>query len=351
MPHAAFLQRPSRWLRAISRYRASVSGGPNFAYDACVRRVADDDLTGVGLGCWQVAYCGAEPVRAKTMEAFAARFERLGLRRGALRPVYGLAEATLLVTASEHTSAAVNVRHADKRALERGLYVAAADPGETTPLVSCGVPAAGVELVIVDHKTQCPSPPNHIGEIWVSGPSVSAGYYRPTSGGRNPFVDATIAGIHSRWLCTGDLGVVLDGELYVTGRSKDVIILRGRKLHPQDIEHTVEQLGSPQVAGAAAFALDDAAAEGVVLLAELRERNHIDARAGEAYQKYADLIRAEVYREHEVSLAALAFLPPGALARTSSGKLMRFRCKQDFVNAQLPWIARFDAPSHDAGGI
>ena len=349
MPHAAFLQRPVRWLHAISRYRASVSGGPNFAYDACVRRVGDADITGVDLSCWQVAYCGAEPVRAKTLDAFAARFEPLGLRRSALRPVYGLAESTLLVTASEHTADTVRVRHADKRALERGLYVAAAEPAEAMSLVSCGVPAAGVGLAILEPTTLSPVAVNHIGEIWVSGPSVAAGYYKKASNGRDPFVDASIAGVQARWLCTGDLGIMIEGELYVTGRSKDIIILRGRKLHPQDIEHTVEQLRSPQISGVAAFTVDEAAAEGVVLLAELCGGDRIEPRTEQAYQAYADMIRAEVYREHEVALASLAFLPPGALARTSSGKLMRFRCKQDFVNAQLPLIARFDAPSHDAG--
>ena len=348
MPHAAFLQRPARWLQAITRYGATVSGGPNFAFEACVGRIPEADAAALDLRTWQVAYCGAEPVRAQTLEAFAARFARAGFRRSALRPVYGLAEATLLVSASDASADGPKVVHADKRTLDRGCIVPASATAPARALVSCGAPARGVNVAVLEPGKRQPARPRHIGEIWVSGPAVSAGYHAHSgvSPGRDESLQTIFAGVHARWVCTGDLGVMLDGELYITGRSKDVIIVRGRKLHPQDIEHTVSRLSAPQVTGAAAFALDDTAAEGVVVLAELREAARMASAPGEHYQSYADAIRAEVYREHEVALAALAFLPPGALARTSSGKLMRFRCKQDFVNAQLPLIARFDAPRH-----
>jgi acyl-CoA synthetase (AMP-forming)/AMP-acid ligase II len=339
MPHAAFLQRPVRWLRAISRHRASVSGGPNFAFDACARRVTEDDLAGLDLQCWKVAYCGAEPVRADTLARFAARFERCGFRARALRPVYGLAEATLLVSASDPTSPSLRVRRADRQALESGRFAASPDG---IALVSCGRPQPGTRVAIVDPAAARALPEGVCGEIWVSGPAVASGYWhREHDAGT--FRLAEIDGTRARWLCTGDLGLKLGGELYVSGRRKDLIILRGRKLHPQDIEHTVHALLAPRLDAVAAFSLPKvetgAEGDGVVVLAELRSGAHADETAS-----LADRIRSHVYRCHEIAIDALGFVRPGSLARTSSGKLMRFRCRQDFIESRLRLIARFDTP-------
>jgi acyl-CoA synthetase (AMP-forming)/AMP-acid ligase II len=336
MPHAAFLQRPVRWLRAISRHRASVSGGPNFAFDACIRRVADDDLTGLDLQCWKVAYCGAEPVQADTLERFAARFERCGFRAQALRPVYGLAEATLLVAASDPAASRPQVRRARRHDLESGRFVAA--PGGTA-LVSCGRPQPGTRIAIVDPVGMRALPEGNSGEIWVSGPAVADGYCRREHDA-DSFRWAEVDGIGARWLCTGDLGLLLDGELYVSGRRKDLIILRGRKLHPQDIEHTVQALLASRLDAVAAFALQKSEGEGVVVLAELRHGVPADEPAS-----LADRIRSQVYRCHDIAIDALGFVRPGSLARTSSGKLMRFRCRQDFIESRLRLIARFDTPA------
>jgi acyl-CoA synthetase (AMP-forming)/AMP-acid ligase II len=336
MPHAAFLQRPVRWLRAISRHGASVSGGPNFAFDACARRVTDDDLVGLDLECWKVAYCGAEPVQADTLARFAARFECCGFRARALRPVYGLAEATLLVSASDRTVARPRVRRAQRHALEFGRFVAAPDG---VALVACGRPQPGTRIAIVDPVSARALPEGACGEIWVSGPAVTSGYWNRERDA-DAFRLAAIGGIAARWLCSGDLGLLLDDELYVTGRRKDLIILRGRKLHPQDIEHTVHTLLATRLDAVAAFALQKSEGDGVVVLAELRASAHADEPAS-----LADRIRTQVYRCHEIAIDALGFVRPGSLARTSSGKLMRFRCRQDFIESRLRLIARFDTPA------
>jgi len=344
MPHSAFLQRPLRWLQAISRLQATVSGGPNFAFDACVRRVGDAELERLDLSSWEVAYCGAEPVRADTLSAFAARFARCGLKPSSLRAVYGLAEATLLVSASSrHVEAPVLVQ-AQRAALEQGRFVSAGVRDERVAVVSCGRPSPGVEVRIVDAAAQAALPEGRVGEVWVSGPSVAAGYYGAQAQTADVFRDAMFDGIRARWLCTGDLGFQAQGELHLTGRSKDVIILRGRKLHPQDIEHTVQRMERIPVAVAAAFSREEAGSEGVVVLVELTGAQYASSPSGTMWSQWADEMRTEIFRQHEIALAALAFVRPGALARTSSGKLMRFRCRDDFIHARLSLLARFDAP-------
>lgn len=347
LPHAAFLQKPVRWLQAISRLRATVSGGPNFAFDACVRRVKEADLAALDLGCWQVAYCGAEPVRAETLAAFADRFAQCGFAASALRPVYGLAEATLLVTASRAGAPAPTSIEVDRACLEQArepVAVPAKFPAGARSkfLVSCGRPDAGVQVRIVDAERCVSLPESRVGEIWVAGPSVARGYHGAQSRSEAVFVDCTLDGAHARWLRTGDLGCMLGGELYVTGRCKDVVIVRGRKIHPQDVEHGVQRLDPHRIAAAACFAREDEAGEGVVLLVELGPRVRPEDAGGTAWTRLADDVRAQVFHEHEIALSGLAFVPAGALARTTSGKLMRYRCRDDYALGRMPVIARFD---------
>lgn len=353
MPHAAFLQRPARWLRAIARYAITVSGGPNFAYDLCVRRIAPDEMRGLELGSWEVAYCGAEPVRARTMREFADRFAPCGFRRRALRPVYGLAEATLLVSASPRDAQGVQVVHACKGSLDRGRYEpSAAGAPDAVTLVACGQPIAGTRLAIVDPERKRTVQPGTVGEIWVSGPGVAEGYRRADPAAGSAFVSASIDGTIGRWLRTGDLGFLADEALVVSGRIKDLIIVRGRKLHPHDLEQTAERSDARIMpAGAAAFALEGAASEQVVLCVELSRalaRNGV--AADPALSALADTIRECVYREHAVAIATVAFVPAGALARTSSGKLMRFRCRRDFCAGVMHVLRRFDNEPAPASG-
>jgi len=354
MPHAAFLQRPVRWLAAITRLRATVSGGPNFAYDLCSRRVSDAELAALDLGSWRVAYCGAEPVRADTLTTFAERFGRCGLQRSALRPVYGLAEATLLVSASARHAAEPHIVSASKQGLEGGHYEAKDGmDADRIALVSCGKPAHGTRIAVVASESGAALPEGMVGEIWVSGPGVASGYRGRSEESGDVFVRREIAGIDAVWLRTGDLGFLLDGELYITGRVKDLIILRGRKLHPQDIEHTVERTAAePCVGAAAAFAVDAGRGEDLVICAELG-RSALPAPLEQRLSGLSDAIRERVYREHDIAVATVAFVRPGGLARTSSGKLMRYRCRSDLATGRLAIVARFDtgAPARVGAGM
>jgi acyl-CoA synthetase (AMP-forming)/AMP-acid ligase II len=349
MPHATFLQRPARWLQAISTLGITVSGGPNFAFDLCVRRVRDAEIVDLDLSAWEVAYCGAEPVRAQTMEEFEQRFGKYGFRRSALRPVYGLAEATLLVAAPARHATGPNIVYARADRLEQGQFVPAPDDcASRVALVSCGEPVPGTEVAIVDAATEHLAGAGAIGEIWVCGPSVADGYRAEDVSDGTQFTTREFDGVGRRWLRTGDLGFIVAGELIVSGRIKDLIIVRGRKLHPQDLEQVVQGCDERILPNAvAAFALEGAPAEQVALCIEisprvLRAESEVRARNLEAL---ADCIRASVFRQHDVAVATVAFVPPGALPRTTSGKLMRFRCRRDFMGGNIDVLRRFDTPA------
>ncbi len=346
MPHATFLQRPARWLQAISRLGVTVSGGPNFAFDLCVRRVRDDEIGALDLSSWDVAYCGAEPVRAQTLEAFAQRFGICGFRRSALRPVYGLAEATLLVAASGRGAKEPRILYARADQLEQGQFVHAADDcSSRVALVSCGEPVAGTELAIVDPATEGSVGAGAIGEIWVSGPSVAIGYRSEDASSGSQFTTREVNGVRRRWLRTGDLGFIAAGELIVSGRIKDLIIVRGRKLHPQDLEQAVQGCDERILPNAvAAFSLLGAQVECVAICVEISPRVLCAEPGGSEYglEALADAIRECVFRQHAVAVASVAFVRPGALARTTSGKLMRYRCRRDLMSGNIDLLRQFD---------
>ncbi|HSK81412.1 MAG TPA: fatty acyl-AMP ligase, partial [Thermoanaerobaculia bacterium] len=223
MTPGAFLQRPARWLEAISRYRATTSGGPNFAYELCVRKVGEAERESLDLSSWQVAFNGAEPVRAGTLRRFAEAFAPCGFRATAFRPCYGLAEATLLVSGGR-PEGEPRVRALDAEALERHDVVEG-DAARSRELVGCG--AAMQEVLAVDPESGDPCPPGGVGEIWVAGPSVARGYWERPEETATTF-GARLADGTGPFLRTGDLGFVSGGELFLTGRLKDLIILRGR---------------------------------------------------------------------------------------------------------------------------
>ena len=315
MPAAAFLQRPLRWLEAISRLRITVSGAPDFAYALCARRILDDELAALDLRSWRVAYNGSEPVSARTLATFARRFAPCGFREAALRPVYGLAEATLLVSASRAAHASPRALALDAAALAEGR-VALAGPGEPAPvsIVSCGPAVQGTEITIR-------APDGQVGEILVSGPSVTRGYWSQDHA-PGP-------------LGTGDLGFLHQGELYVTGRLKDLVILRGRKLYPQDIERSVQECHAA-IEGAVAFAVQEEHIDRLIVLAEVEHGADADA------QGVLHAIADAVFRRHECAIGATVLVRRRTLPRTSSGKLMRFRCREQFLGAALQEVARAD---------
>jgi acyl-CoA synthetase (AMP-forming)/AMP-acid ligase II len=332
MPPMAFLQRPARWLRAIARQDCAVSGGPNFAFELCARKVTDDELADLRLDRWRVAFSGAEPVRAGTLARFADRFAPAGFDAAAFYPCYGLAEATLIVAGAKTRAGGPTVRAVDRADLERGRLVASAAPG-ATELVSSGAPVE--EVAIVDPATARVLEAGAVGEIWVRGPNVATGYF----GGREP---ETFAGAGD-YLRTGDLGALVDGELYVTGRMKDLIIVRGRNLYPQDLEACAETAHPALRPGcAAAFALDGAAEERLAIVVEVDPR-----RAGpDVAVAAADAVRRALAEQHDVAVDRVVVAAAGAVPKTSSGKIQRRACRQALLDGTLETV--LDAATPDA---
>ncbi|HXM59150.1 MAG TPA: amino acid adenylation domain-containing protein, partial [Candidatus Dormibacteraeota bacterium] len=333
-----FLQRPVRWLNAISRETSVASGGPNFAYDLCVQRVTPEQRETLDLRSWTMAFSGAEPVRQPTLEAFARTFEPHGFRRAALFPTYGLAEATLMVAGGY--AAEQPACHVDAEALERG-DVASAGAGRSRALVACGPPVAGQRVLIVDPETARPCPPGRVGEIWVRGPNVAAGYWRRPQETQATF-GACLAGVEGEgpFLRTGDLGFLHGGRLVVTGRRKDLIIVRGRNLYPQDVELAAEGAHpAARSSFAAAFSVDVDDEERLVVVQAVRPQPGLDA--GEV----AAAIRRAVADAHEVEVHAVVLVRPAAIPRTTSGKLRRQACRAAYLTGTLDPIAVVEAPS------
>ena len=351
MSPVAFLQKPLRWLQAISRYRATISGGPNFAYELCVRKTTPEQRAALDLSSWSLAFNGAEPVRAETIEAFCEAFAVSGFRREAFYPCYGLAESTLMVTGGMKFEPPV-IRSFDSASIETGAAVGLPDTTAGRRMVGSGRELDGQDVLIVDPQTCEPLPPGRVGEIWVSGPSVAQGYWNRPEETQATF-GAMLAEPHpaapgksvAKWrpnpgpyLRTGDLGFFDNGELFVTGRLKDLIIIRGRNHYPQDLEQTVE-LASPLVrAGSlAAFAVDVDDRERVVIVAELERGRRNPAEITAAF----DSIRSRLAREHEVAAEGIVFVRPNSVPKTSSGKIQRHACRRQFLDGTLDVVEQY----------
>jgi acyl-CoA synthetase (AMP-forming)/AMP-acid ligase II len=311
-----FLRRPLLWLRLISEHRSTHTVGPDFAYGLCTRLVTDEQLATLDLSALEVVITGAEPVRNATLAAFSSRFAPAGFRAAAFVPAYGMAETTLLVTASVRDHAVAPIS-ADAGSLEQGLLRAAGDD-RVVELVSCGPPAAGHEIAIVDPATGATSPAGEIGEILVRGPSVAQGYWNRPRETAEVF-GATIAGdgTGTVYLRTGDLGALVDGELVITGRLKDLIIIRGRNLYPQDLETTASALLH---SGCLSAAFEGTASQPQVgLVAEVDlARVPADELGG-----FAEQVRRSVADEYMIPELGVALIRKGTLPRTTSGKVQR----------------------------
>ncbi len=345
MSPVAFLQKPLRWLQAISRYRATISGGPNFAYELCVRKTTPEQRATLDLSSWSLAFNGAEPVRAETIDAFCEAFAPSGFRREAFFPCYGLAESTLMVTGGMKFEQPVT-RSFDAASIETGTAQSRpAKAAGARRLVGSGRELDGQDVLIVDpHSTEALAP-GRVGEIWVSGPSVAQGYWnRPdesqaTFGAMLAQPDQDDSQAFAKWrpnpgpyLRTGDLGFFDSGELFVTGRLKDLIIIRGRNHYPQDLEHTVEEASSLVRAGSvAAFAVDIDDRERVVVVAEVERGKRDPAELVSAF----DAIRSKLARDHEVAAEAIVLVRPNSIPKTSSGKIQRHACKRQFLENTL----------------
>ncbi|MGM0489804.1 MAG: aminotransferase class I/II-fold pyridoxal phosphate-dependent enzyme, partial [Planctomycetota bacterium] len=346
MSPMTFLQKPVRWLRAMTRYRATISGGPNFAYDLCSQRISDEEMEGLDLSAWQVAFNGAEPIRAASLTNFCNRFEKVGFRREAFFPCYGMAETTLIVTGAEMTKAPTLGRF-DREALDehRVIPVPAGHRNERT-LVGCGRVLPGEELAIVEPETCVRLPAYQVGEIWVRSPSVGMGYWNNAEATENTFHARLANGddTGNTYLRTGDLGFVGDGELFVTGRLKDLIIVRGVNRYPQDIEETVEQADHRLQAGAVgAFAVEMNGQERLIIVAETERRRRKD------WSDVIERIRRAVTSEHELPPDGIVLVRFGSIPKTSSGKIQRSACRSDFVNGQLQVVGSWYVWDEPAG--
>jgi acyl-CoA synthetase (AMP-forming)/AMP-acid ligase II len=343
MPPLAFLQRPRRWLEAIGRYRATTSGGPDFAYDLCLRKIAPGDREGLDLSSWQVAFNGAEPVRAETQERFAAAFAACGFRSAAFYPCYGLAEATLFV-AGGTPGLRAEVCEVDAAALAQHRIEAPRPESASRTLVSCGRPWQGQAVEIVDPQTGRRCAPGEVGEIWVAGESVTGGYWNRPDETAAAF-GACLPGFDGdRFLRTGDLGFDLGGELFVTGRLKDLIILRGRNHYPQDFERTVESCHPALRPGCgAAFSVDLDGEERLVVAQEV-ERTWRGPLA-----EVAEAVRRAVAEEHEVRVHEVVLLRTGGVPKTSRGKVRRQACRATWLAGELAALDAI-APREGAPG-
>jgi amino acid adenylation domain-containing protein len=320
MSPADFLRRPARWLSAISEHRATVSGGPNFAYELCLRRIGEPERQTFDLSCWRTAYNGAEPINAATLERFARAFEGAGFQEQAFLPCYGMAESTLLATGTA-APRPLRLREVGGR-----------------PSVGCGRPARG-ELLVVDPVSRRRLGPAQEGEIWIRGEHVARGYWgRPEESAA--IFEARLADTdEGPFLRTGDLGLLDESELFVTGRIKDLVIVRGRNHYPQDLERTAEASHPSLRAGCgAAFSVIEEGRERLVIVQEADAAVDGDAACA--------AIRQAIALEHELH-ADVVLLRPRTIPKTSSGKIQRSACKAAFLEGSLSVLAqseRTDAP-------
>ena len=329
-----FLERPMRWLQAIARHRGTISGAPDFAYRLCAERTRDNAVAQLDLSSWRLAFSGSEPVRRDTLHAFVARFASAGFDAAALYPCYGLAEATLFVTGGRRGAGLVSARfESDALSAARVDVTSESEPG--TVLVACGAPQPGHEIEIVDPENGERLTSGHIGEIHVGGPSVAHGYWQRADASASTFrTDGAM-----RWLRTGDLGFMHDGQLYIAGRCKDLIIVRGKNLYPQDIEQAVEaRCEFVRKGRVIAFAADIDGVEGPALALEIAP---MMKKRFTATAILAQLNRCVFDACGEVPVAVV-LLNPAALPKTSSGKLQRAATRQGWQDQALDAYALWE---------
>ena len=347
MPPGAFIQEPLRWLRAISDHRAHSSGGPNFAYELVARELRSKAAEGIDLSSWEVAFCGAEPIRERTVTEFIELASPLGLKPNVFYPCYGLAEVTVAATGIDK-GAGAKYLDVSPELLGQGLLQADTTGQGGKKVICCGSPRAGNEVRIVDPDTLEARGEDEVGEIWIRGKSVGKGYWN------NPqATEAMFAGYVSNdgtgpYLRTGDLGAFHDGELYITGRTKDMIIIRGRNLYPQDIEDVVQDsVAGLTRNGGAAFAIVAGEEEKLVIVQEVGRTlvRNLDSAA------VLKAVVAAVVEEFAVTPHAIVLVQPATIEKTSSGKVQRSLCRQYYLQDELQKVACWTDQKEDAGAV
>ena len=319
MPPLVFLQRPQRWLKAISHYRVTTSGAPNFAYQKCIEKITPEHQAELDLSCWEIAFNGSEPVQEETMRQFAEVFAPCGFRPEAFYPCYGSAEATLFITGGNKQT---------PPAIYRKL--------ENNSVVSCGKAWADQTITIANPETLTVCLPGEVGEIWVKGESISSGYWNRPQLSQETFQAYLCESNEGPFLRTGDLGFIQEGELYITGRLKEVIILKGKNYYPHDLESTALKSHDALLSqGTAAFTAEIGGEEQLVILQEVK-RQYLKQIDGE---EAIAAIATALMTQHDLRAYDIWLLAPGSLPKTSSGKLQRYRCREAFLNKSFKVLA------------
>ena len=332
-----FLQKPVRWLQMLTHSGATISGGPNFAYDLCVDKITPEQKKTLDLSHWSLAFNGAEPVRADTMARFTEAFAECGFRKEAFYPCYGLAEATLIVTGGFKQNAPT-IKRVRSEGLEKNIVEpASAEEENARDLVGSGGNLLDQQIVIADPETRRHLSDNEVGEIWVAGPSVARGYWKRSELSHEVF-QARLSDGRGPFLRTGDLGFLSGGELFVTGRLKDLIILRGVNHYPQDIEHTVYEAHEQVEHGAgAAVTIGEEGKEQLVVIQETVRQRDLN------YEEIVEAIRKKIAGLHEIAASAIVLIRARSMPKTSSGKIQRHAARDGYLSGTLSVVASWTA--------
>ncbi|MFN6181484.1 MAG: fatty acyl-AMP ligase [Dolichospermum sp.] len=338
LPPESFLQRPIFWLQAITKYRATHSGGPNLGYELCVEKIAPEQQKNLDLSSWVSAYSGSEPIRRRTIENFITKFQSSGFQSQYFYPCYGMAEATLMITGGniEDEPVYLNVQ---SELLENKI-VLKADVGRDNyqQMVGCGHTWLDTEIRIVDPETCTQCADNQVGEIWVSGSSIAQGYWHQPEKTTETFQAKLVDVGERNFLRTGDLGFIQNGELFITGRIKDVIIIWGRNHYPQDIEYSVQQSHKAlSLDCGAAFTVEVNNQEKLVIVQEV-ERTYLRKLA---VDEIVSAIRETVALNHGLQVYAILLIKPASIPKTSSGKIQRHACRQGFLKETLAVVGQW----------
>lgn len=334
MSAASFVRNPTVWLKAISRYKGTVCGAPNFAFDLCVQRATQ--LDEIELGSWRVAYNAAEPINPCTLKNFSLQFAPFGFKEESFYPGYGMAEATVFISGGK-PELKPSILTINKKAFSQNIVEIIANPNTfSTQLVSCGRALHPHILKIVDPISYKEMPEAEIGEIWFSGPSVSVGYWQLQELTNSTFNQALSGDSDNKYMRTGDLGFIFKGELYVTGRIKDLIVLRGKNYYPQDIETaSVKSFLGLRHGHCVAFSVDTNCGESLIVVAEVERGSmrKFDDRAA------STAIRKKIYEDLEINISEIVFVKPYSLPVTSSGKVQRMKTRQLYLKDGFDVIA------------
>ncbi len=339
MSPLSFLQKPFRWLAAITRYGATTSGGPNFAYDLCVRQIKDELLDQLDLSSWKIAFNGAEPVQPETLEKFTRKFERCGFRYNAFYPCFGLAEATLIVSGG-YAEEPPLVKSFDSESLSHGKVVESdREANGAKRFVSSGSTFIDQTIRIVDPETRLVCPTGGVGEIWVRGPSMAQGYWQSPEATETTFRARIAETGEGPFMRTGDLGFLDGEELFVTGRIKDLIIIRGVNIYPQDLEESVQKSDPHlRINCGAAFTVEDGLVERLVIVQE------VERRFKGNMTPLFEAIRKSIAADHEFPIDAIVLVKAGSIPKTSSGKIQRHACRKGFLEGTLSYIDSWVSP-------